>query len=256
MKTITIQLPSKGLLYDKTHVLYGKESVVIKEMTASEEDILTSRDLIKSGKFLDELLRSCIQDKDFKENLDDMFMGDKNAVLFALRVTGLGKDYPVKIKCANCEKEYEYTFDLSKIQSTGIAQEEGTDISSLSNIFEFTTSDGDSIKFRLLTSKESDEITEQNERMKKFSKSDRDQLVTLKLKRMIVSINNKTEGHEISKFVENLKYLDSRALRKYADKITPDIKLDETVTCPNKDCKHSEVIDMPPINASFFWPSK
>ena len=56
--------------------------IEIKYMTAKEEDILTSVNLIKKGIVIETLLKALIVDKSIK--VDDMLLGDKNAVLVAL----------------------------------------------------------------------------------------------------------------------------------------------------------------------------
>ena len=48
----SVPLPSMGLIYPIDSPLYGKETLEIRPMTAKEEDILTSRALIKKGTVL------------------------------------------------------------------------------------------------------------------------------------------------------------------------------------------------------------
>ena len=59
----TVPLPSGGKCYDEDHPLHGKETVEIRAMTAREEDILTSRALIKKGTVISHLIKSCMIDK-------------------------------------------------------------------------------------------------------------------------------------------------------------------------------------------------
>jgi len=44
-----VMLPSGGRFYPEHHPLHGKDSIEIKQMTAKEEDILTSNKSIKKG---------------------------------------------------------------------------------------------------------------------------------------------------------------------------------------------------------------
>ena len=87
--TEVVDLPSKGLLYSKDSPLAGG-TIELKYMTAKEEDILTSRNLIQKGIVLDRLLESVIVDE--KVSLNDLLLGDKNAIMIAARVLGYGKD--------------------------------------------------------------------------------------------------------------------------------------------------------------------
>ena len=92
--TEVIDLPSKGLVYPKEHPL-SSGNVEIKYMTAKEEDILTSPNLIEKGIVLDKLLESIIVTEGVK--LDDFIMGDKNTLLVSARILGYGKDYPIQL---------------------------------------------------------------------------------------------------------------------------------------------------------------
>ena len=57
--TEVLSLPSKGLLYPKDSPL-SKGTIDVKYMTAKEEDILTSQNLIKKGVVIDTVLNSLI----------------------------------------------------------------------------------------------------------------------------------------------------------------------------------------------------
>ena len=88
--TEMVELPSKGYFYADGHPL-SSGKVEVKYMTAKEEDILTSQNLIQQGIVLDKLLESLVVDKSIK--LDDMLIGDKNALMVAARILGYGKEY-------------------------------------------------------------------------------------------------------------------------------------------------------------------
>ena len=59
--TEVLDLPSKGLLYPKDSPLSSGQ-IDIKYMTAKEEDILTSTNLLEKGLAIDKLLESIIAD--------------------------------------------------------------------------------------------------------------------------------------------------------------------------------------------------
>ena len=112
--TEVVDLPSKGLLYSKDSPL-SSGTIELKYMTAKEEDILTSRNLIQKGIVLDKLMEAVIVDE--KVSLDDLLLGDKNAVMIATRVLGYGKDYPITLKDPDTGNEVEHTFDLTKLKT-------------------------------------------------------------------------------------------------------------------------------------------
>jgi hypothetical protein len=82
----SVPLPSNGVVYPADSPLHDRETVDIRSMTAREEDILTSRALIKKGTVITELIRSCLTDK--RIQVQDMLAGDRNAIMVALRITG------------------------------------------------------------------------------------------------------------------------------------------------------------------------
>ena len=92
--TEVIDLPSKGKVYPESNPL-SKGSIEIKYMTAKEEDILASQNLIRKGVVLDKLFESIVVDKDV--DINDIVVGDKNAILLATRVLGYGAEYQVEI---------------------------------------------------------------------------------------------------------------------------------------------------------------
>ena len=83
-------MPSKGHFYPSDNPLSSGQ-VEIKYMTAKEEDILTSANLIQKGIVLDKLLQALIVSEGV--NLDDVLIGDKNAIMIASRILAYGKDY-------------------------------------------------------------------------------------------------------------------------------------------------------------------
>ena len=86
-----VEIPSKGKFYPQGHPLCGVESVEIRQMTAKQEDILSSRTLIKQGVALERLLKSVIVDRSIDPST--LLTGDRNAILIAARISGYGKNY-------------------------------------------------------------------------------------------------------------------------------------------------------------------
>ena len=106
-----VELPSRGQFYPEGHPLRGEQTIEIKHMTAKEEDILTSRTLLKKGLAVDRLLQSVIINKTIKA--DDLFVGDKNAVIVAARQSAYGDEYKTKVGCQVCGEASDFVFNLS-----------------------------------------------------------------------------------------------------------------------------------------------
>jgi hypothetical protein len=107
-----VTLPSKGLLYPESSPLRSG-MVRMKYMTAKEEDILTNQNYIKNGTVIDRLLQSLIID-DVK--VDELLIGDKNAMLVAARILGYGSDYNFKYIHPETGEEEEVSVDLTEAE--------------------------------------------------------------------------------------------------------------------------------------------
>ena len=92
-----VELPSQGKGYPQGHPLHGKETIEIKYMTAKEEDILSSRNLLKKGLAIERLIQSVICDKNVQAK--DLLVGDRNAILIAARRSAYGNIYSIKVTC-------------------------------------------------------------------------------------------------------------------------------------------------------------
>ncbi len=88
--TEIVDLPSKGHFYPEDNPL-SSGKVELRYMTARDEDILTSVNLIQQGKALDKLLQELIVDK--KIDYNDLLVGDKNAIFVASRILAYGKEF-------------------------------------------------------------------------------------------------------------------------------------------------------------------
>ena len=144
--TETIDLPSKGLVYDKKSPLRSGQ-IEIKYMTAKEEDILSSQNLISKGVVLDRLFDSLIVTKGVKQS--DLVVGDKNAVMVAARVLAYGPEYQATVFHEGVE--HEVSFDLSKVEYKPLEKDVDYD----GNQFPFKLpKSGLDIKIKLFTGKE------------------------------------------------------------------------------------------------------
>ena len=238
--TEVVELPSKGYFYPEGHSLQSGK-VEIKYMTAKEEDILTSQNLIAQGVVIDKLLESLIVDKTIDVN--DLLIGDKNAIMVAARILGYGK-------------EYEFTYD---------GEEQLVDLSTLEEVkldfskrergvnelhFKLPSTERE-LTFKLLNGKDERRIEEELTARKKVSQDYSAELTT-RLKRMILTIDGNADRTYVNNFVDN-EFLsrDSLAFRQYLATVTPDV--DMSTSIEGKD--GSEVSVTIPVTVRFFWPS-
>jgi hypothetical protein len=243
--TETIDLPSKGKLYPENSPLRSGK-IELKFMTAKEEDILTSTNLIQKGIVLDRLFESLIVSKGVKP--DDVLTGDLNAVMVAARILGYGKDYNVKVTCNKCNTEQEIDFDLSDLGES----EGATDIKRNDNgEFELQLPASKSIvTFKILTRGDEKKMQAEIEGMKKLNK-DMGKDNTTFLRWIVTSVNGDTDKFKISTFVENLLVKDAKFLRQEYSRAMPNIDFEFDLICES--CSTSSKTRLP-IGVNFFWP--
>tara|TARA_R110000803_G_scaffold22999_5_gene56682 strand:+ start:229 stop:1044 length:816 start_codon:yes stop_codon:yes gene_type:complete len=243
--TEEVTLPSKGLLYPEGSPLRSGK-LTMKYMTAREEDILTNQNYIKNGTVIDKLLQSLIMD-DIK--VEDLLIGDKNAILVAARILGYGQDYSFNYLNPETGVEEEVTVDLTE------ANDKELDASLMingKNDFEFELPISKVLlTFKLLTQADEKKIESELKGLKKINKTASPELTT-RLKHMITSINGDYTIKTIREFVDN-SFLarDSRPFREYASKIMPDISLEFNINFEDGTTVEDVTI---PIGVGFFWP--
>jgi len=242
-----IDLPSQGHFYDSSNLL-SSGTINLKIMTAKEEDILTNQNYIKKGIVLDKLIESLIVDKNIK--LDDLLLGDKNAIFVATRRFAYGDSYgPLQIKCPSCRENNECTFNLGELKYKDI------DVSKYTkgtNEFEFRLPYcKKTVTCKLATSGDEKLIENELKVLQKIKNSTTSD-VTTRLRYTITSVEGNTEKEIIRKFIENeLTSRDSFELRKQIKERTPDVDLNFDFKC--EQCGHEERIGVP-LTVQFFWP--
>jgi len=241
LPTEIIDLPSKGVLYESGSAL-AEGSVEMKYMTAKEEDILTNQNLIAKGIALDELLKALLITK---VNLDELLVGDKNALLVATRILGYGKEYTFKVLDED-NQLVDRTVDLSKLKDKELITD--TQIEAGKNEFAFTLPSAKvDITFKLLNYKDDKNIDKELKELKKLFPTKPSPELSLRLKYIITSVDGARGSKDIRDYVDNyLLARDAKTLREEYRRITPDLD-----TVYKEDGQEAVKI---PINLNFFWP--
>jgi len=246
--TEIVPLPSKGFLYPEGHPL-SSGTVEMKYMTAKEEDILTTQSYIKQGVVLDKLFESLIITP---INYNDLYVGDKNAIMVAARILGYGKEYTVEVDDPfSPGNKQNVTIDLTQIEHKEV---DYTPFESKTNQVDYTLPiSGRTVTFRLMTHGIEKEIQSEIKSMNKsFARTGIDKELTTRLKHLIVAVDGENGRATINNFVDNeLFAADSRALRQYIKSISPD--LDLTYTFISDVTGEVKELDIP-MGVTFFWP--
>jgi len=246
-----VDLPTRGVFYPPDHPLHNKEQVEIKHMTAKEEDILASKALLKKGVAIDRFLQSVIKNRNIDVN--DLYVGDRNAILIAARITGYGEDYTTQITCPNCMSVTKFSFDLSEQTLSEGALAEDADIKVTENgtlMLSLPVLKVD-VELRMLTGKSESYLTRLA--ISKKGKDKVDSSLTDMLKTVIVSVSGRTDSTTIESLVNHLPARDSQYIRHTYSKAVPNVSLRQKFECSS--CSLEDEMEVP-LNAEFFWPKQ
>ncbi len=248
--TEIVDLPSEGKLYPKNSYLHGIDNIEIKYMTAKEEDILTSKSLLKKGKAIDRFLRSVVINKNI--NIDDLLSGDRAALLVAARISGYGSEYTTNVVCPVCAERSEWSFDLNDAKVIGPENihpdarltETGTIIVHLPKL-------NVDVECRFLNGHDEKRIAKSTE-MKKKNRLQETPL-TDQLSAIVVSVNGQTDRALLQQLVHNMPAADSRYLRSVYQESSPNVDLTQEFSCVH--CGSEGPLEVP-FTTSFLWPKR
>jgi len=208
----TVKLPSKGVFY-KNKI----SEVVVEYLTSKDEDILTTPALIENNTLVDVLIKNKLKSKGLE--VEEMLAGDKNAILVFLRASSYGKNYDVVVTDPYGGNSFQAKVDLTKLKykEITILPDENLHFSVELPMRKKW------VKFKLITDNELKRIVKNAETKKDATGQPFLELLSMRLKAAIVSIDGKTDRNYIGKFVDAMPALDSLTLRRKIDEVTPDV---------------------------------
>jgi len=232
-----IPLPSKGKLYKNK-----KANVKLAYMTTSDENILTSPNLLKSGEFLEILINRKLLEPDLRYR--DLLPGDRNAIMLWLRATAYGEMYPVTLY-DELEEPFDVEINLNDLKTIEFNVEPDED-----GLFSFVMPISKAnVRFKLLNCGDIENIEKILEKEKEMN-IPVNNASTYKLENMIVEVNGDTNKVMIRDFVNYMRISDSKAFNKYVDSIDAGVDLNIEVGTPGG----GSVKTFLPLNLGFFWP--
>jgi hypothetical protein len=222
-----VELPSKGI-----HYANNKKSVRVAYLTASDENILSSQNLLKTNTVVEELLKRKILDKDIE--IDDLADEDRNAILIFLRNTSFGSEYTFYLRDPKTDEEFTSVVDLSEVtfKDFTLTPDEMGEFK-----FHFQKSNVD-VTFKFLTKKQLKEIEKIEESWNGLGVAP---VITKQLEMMIKSIAGNRDPMNIHNFVEKMPIKDSQEFRKFVKDNKPNLDLVKSVTAPSGELVNVEI---------------
>ncbi len=222
-----VELPSRGIHYST-----NKKSVKVAYLTAADENILSSPNLVATNTVVDELLKRKILDKDLK--YEDIVEEDKQAILIFLRNTAFGSEYNMTLTDPKTGEKFTTVVDLSNVPIKDFKLTPDTN-GEYSYYFEKSKVD---ITFNFLTQKNEDEINKIKDSWNGVGVAP---IITKQLEMMIKSIGGNKNPMEIRNLIERLPIKDSQDFRKFVSENKPGLDLTKPVTTPSGDIIQAEV---------------
>jgi len=234
-----IELPSQGLLYPNK-----KDKVKVEYLTAMDESILTSPNIIANNKVVETLLSRKVKDLGF--DTSELIEGDRIAILVYLRVTGFGNEYTQMVWNEKTGELEQGVIDLTTLKSKKLTVKPDEN-----NNFDYELPiSKKKIKFRFLNSKDEEEIDVIDEQQMKRNNTEISNRFMIELERQVASIDGETDKIKLSNILKNLKIMDARALRQYISDIEPGLDLNTTARTQGGESVPSFL----KFGRSFFWP--
>lgn len=214
-----VELPSRGIYYPN-----NKTSVKVAYLTAPDEDILSSPNLVQTNAVISEILKRKVLDKDIDTN--DLVDVDVQAILIFLRNTAYGSNYVMNLIDPKTNENFEDDVDLSTLEMKPfelLADSNGE----YAYTFEKTKID---ITFKFLTKKQEDEI----EIIKKsWNGIGQPPSKTKELEFMIKSAKGTRDMMTIRNMIQQLPIADSQNFRKFVNDNRPGLNLKRTAIAPS-----------------------
>ena len=216
-----VELPSKGIFYPN-----NKKSLRIAYLTAHDENILSSPNIIQSNTIVEELLKRKVLDKDI--NVEDIVEEDREAILIFLRNTAFGSEYNMYIVDPKTGDEFTAVVDLGQVKIKDFNLQPDVN----GEYPYFMSKSNVEITFNFLTKRQEQEI----EKIKtSWNGNGIAPIVTKQLEFMIKSVGGIKDPMQIRSFIEKMPIKDSQDFRKFTRENKPGLDLKQNVITPSGD---------------------
>jgi hypothetical protein len=216
-----IELPSRGIHYQNK-----KKTVRVAYLTAVDENILSSPNLIATQQVVNELLKRKVLDKDL--SIDDLVEEDKQAILIFLRNTAFGTEYNLTLTDPKTDKDFSVVVDLSTLKTKDFKLE-----SDENDEYKYYMEKSKiHVTFKFLSKKQEDEIEQIRD---SWNGNGIAPIITKQLEFMIKSVNSNREPMQIRAFIEKMPIKDSQDFRKFVNENKPGLDLTQNITTPSGD---------------------
>lgn len=215
-----VELPSRGILYPNK-----KKSLRIAYLTAADENILASPNLVAGNGIVNELIKRKVLDKDIDS--EDIVEEDRQAILIFLRNTAFGSEYTLNLTDPKTNEKFKTVVDLSTLKLKDFNLTENSN----GEYGYFLKKSGINITFKYLTRKQEEELKQIEDSWNGVGVAP---IITKRLEMMIKSLNGNRDIMQIHNFIEDkMPITDSQDFRKFTVENKPGLDLTQKVKTPS-----------------------
>jgi hypothetical protein len=237
-----VTLPSKGVFYNGSD---GPTDGILhlRPMTGEEEQILATPRFIKRGVAINMIFQRCLKEN-FKT--DEFLSIDRTYLIIYLRGISYGPEYEVEVRCAECDKNFNHTINLSNLLIKPCPPD------FTSPLTDTMPKCGIKVNWRLMRGKEESMVTDHRERfIKQYGDSSADDSLLYRMALMIEDIEGIKEKTEIMILLKKLPIQDIAYLRGLA--LDPPFGVDTKVPIACPFCYSDFDVELP-LESGFFFP--
>ncbi len=235
-----VKLPSGGELYGASI----PPILDVEYVTAKDEDILYSSELMNTGSIFNTLVREKIRTHGV--NVDELLVGDFNEILLFLRKSAYGQIYSTKTIDPDTNKVVTQPIDLDYLSRKGI----GAQYNEMGEFDFVLPLINKRITFKLCTVGMMDYINNRAEQQANKVNGVKPYIKT-RLETQITSVEGKRDKIYISKFVDVIPPGDRLAFMQYMESIEPGVELSYTF---KSSIKGNDYQDKIILGLDFFYP--
>lgn len=214
--------------------------VEVREITGYEEDMLGSK-TVPNHKKIGQLVTQCVlrvgnitEPGRIAMIAEELTVGDRVFLMFCIRRTSLGDDYPFRDQCPECNYKGIFNLDLADLEVKEMHDRKN-------RVFDITLPSGTKARFRPLVGKD-------EEKLSKASNSK--DAMTLAILLRLESLGDEPPN---LKSVKSLGIKDRNALRDGFDSVEGGVDTTLEMQCPSCGAEFERELDVG--QAGFFFPS-
>lgn len=229
------ELPCGYLLDGTLHT-----SVVVREITGTEEDIMSSGSLPGAQK-VTKVLANCLESVGpitggMHQVVLDLTVGDRVYLMFAIRRATLGDEFPFTSFCPSCDKEGLYSEDLSTLKVKAMPNPS-------QRIYDFNLpKSGMPVRFRVMTGADEEKLT-------KMKNTTDEQSLALLIRTELLNGKPPTLGD-----IKKLGMADRNFMRDQMNDNEGSLDTEIEITCEHCSHEYKQPLDI--RQEGFFFPNQ